>query len=52
MTMLGITAVLIIGILMLAVGFLTKKKWLMILSIIPLAISIFQLVKLVGMGMG
>ena len=51
MTMLGIAGVLIIGILMLGLGFVTKQRWLKILSIIPLAISIFQLVKLVGMGM-
>ena len=50
MTMFGITVVLIIGILMLALGFVTKKRWLKILSIIPLAISIFQLAMLMGMG--
>ncbi|WP_210468409.1 hypothetical protein [Sporosarcina sp. 6E9] len=51
MTMLGITAVLIIGVVMLALGFITKKRWLTFLSIIPLAIFIFQLAMLVGMGL-
>jgi hypothetical protein len=51
MTILGITAVLIIGLLMLVLGLITKNRWLIILSIIPLAIFIFQLVMLVGMGM-
>ncbi|WP_172370948.1 hypothetical protein [Sporosarcina jiandibaonis] len=50
MTTIGITAVLIIGLLILAIGFVTKKRWLMILSVVPLAISIFQLVMLAGMG--
>ena len=50
MTMFGITVVLIIGILMLVLGFATKKSWLKILAIIPLAIAIIQLVMLMGMG--
>jgi len=48
--MFGITAVLMIGLIMLALGFVTKKRWLKILSIIPLAIAIIQLVMLMGMG--
>jgi hypothetical protein len=50
LTMLGIGVVLIIGILMLVAGFVAKKRWLMLLSIVPLVISIFQLVILFGFG--
>lgn len=46
MTFLGIIITLIVGILMLIVGVTTKKKWLKIISIIPLAISIVQIIML------
>ena len=48
--MLSIGVVLIIGVLMLVAGFVTKKRWLKLLSIVPLAISIFQLIVLFGLG--
>ena len=35
---------------MLALGFVTKKRWLKILSTIPLTIFIIQLVMLMGIG--
>ncbi len=34
---------LIIGILMLITGGILKKKWLMLISIVPLAIALIQL---------
>jgi hypothetical protein len=46
MTFLGIIITLIIGILMLISGVMTKKKWLKVLSLIPLAISIVQIIML------
>ena len=46
MTVLGIFIVLIIGIIMLFAGFATNKKWLKSLSIIPIALSIFQLLEM------
>ncbi|MCZ0703835.1 hypothetical protein J2T56_002056 [Natronobacillus azotifigens] len=50
MTIFDIFVLLILGVIMLVVGIIVKKKWLRILSIIPLAISVFQLVLLIGMG--
>lgn len=46
MSALGIMITLIIGILMLIIGAVTKKKWLTIFSILPLAVAIGQLVYL------
>jgi hypothetical protein len=43
MSFLTIIAVLIIGIVMLSIGFVIKKKWIILLSIIPLAISLWQI---------
>lgn len=51
MTFLAIIAVLLIGLLMLLIGFATKKKGLKLLSIIPLAISAWQLAWLFLMGL-
>lgn len=51
MTFLTIIVVLIIGLLMLMIGFATKQRWLKLLSIIPLAISVWQLASLFLMGL-
>jgi hypothetical protein len=41
---------LIIGLMMLGLGFATNKKWLKSLAIIPIALSLFQLLELLSMG--
>ncbi len=46
MTILGITAMLIIGSLILIAGVKTKRRWLMILAAIPLIIVFSQIGKL------
>lgn len=46
MTFLGIIVTLIISILMLIIGSIIKKKWLMLISIIPLGIALIQIVTL------
>ena len=46
MGMFGITITFIIGLLILIVGAVPKKKVLMIISIIPLSIAIFQILML------
>ncbi|GEM_PF-2499492 len=43
-----IMAVLILGIVFFSIGFITKKKWIKLLSIIPLAISLWQITILLG----
>nr|WP_198044616.1 hypothetical protein [Lysinibacillus timonensis] len=43
MTFLTMIVILIIGILMLLIGFSVKNRWLKLLSIIPLAVSLSQL---------
>ena len=50
MTILGILLTLIIGILMFIIGIKTKKKWLMVISIIPLIIVLSQIVMLILMA--
>jgi hypothetical protein len=50
MTVLTIFIILIIGIIMLGLGFATNKKWLKSLSIIPIALSFFQLLELLSMN--
>lgn len=44
MTFLYIIETLIVGIVILTVGVLAKKKWLMTISIIPLVISIVKII--------
>ncbi|SHE76030.1 hypothetical protein SAMN02746091_01056 [Caloramator proteoclasticus DSM 10124] len=46
MTIFAIMATLVIGIIILIYRAIAKKKWLMAIVIIPLAISIFQLLYL------
>ena len=43
MTFTGTIILLVIGVLILIGGIVTKKKWLMLLSIIPLVIALGQL---------
>ena len=49
MTTMGIEIALAIGVLMLGVGAVAKNKWLMLVSMLPLAIAGVQLVLLFGM---
>jgi len=49
MTFLTIVVVLIIGVLMLVTGYITKKSWLRVLSMIPLMISGIQIVILMNL---
>ncbi|MBS4176888.1 hypothetical protein [Lederbergia citrea] len=51
MTFSTIIVMLIVGIAMLSIGFATKKRWLKFLSIIPLAVSIWQIAILFLMGL-
>lgn len=44
MSFIGIGLCLIIGIITLIIGKIINKKWLMIFSIIPLGISIIQII--------
>ena len=46
MTFLGIEITLAVGILMLIVGAVTRKKWLVAVSLVPLAIAVVQIVLL------
>ena len=51
MTVLGLIITLIIGILILVGGAITKKKWLMLISIIPLIIVLCQIAMLFLMAL-
>ncbi len=44
MTFLSMIGVLILGIVILVIGFATKKLWLKIISIVPLVISSVQII--------
>lgn len=48
MTFLGIVLVFILGIVLLIIGLATERKWFIYLSIIPLAVSIWQIVYLLS----
>lgn len=50
MTILTIIGVLVLGLLLLVTGLLTKKNWLKILSIIPLAVAGWQFALMFAMG--
>ncbi|MGO4180169.1 hypothetical protein AB4Z17_03220 [Paenibacillus sp. TAF43_2] len=52
MSFLALTVLLIIGVIMLVVGFAAKKNWLKLLSIIPLAISTWHFSNLFLIGYG
>ncbi|MEA3318634.1 MAG: hypothetical protein U9Q88_01310 [Bacillota bacterium] len=49
MTFLTIVAVLILGISMLVIGYITKKNWLKLLSLFPTLISVIQLIILMNL---
>ncbi|WP_198530535.1 hypothetical protein [Bacillus sp. LL01] len=49
MSFLTIVAVLIIGLVMLVIGYFTKKSWIKILSLIPIVISMIQIIQLLNM---
>ena len=51
MTVLGLQITFIIGILILISGIVTKKKWLMLISIIPLVLVVVQLMMLFLMAL-
>ncbi|WP_316568830.1 hypothetical protein [Neobacillus sp. YIM B06451] len=46
MTTLTILGVFILGLVILAIGFIVKKRWLIWLSIIPLVVSGWQFLRL------
>ncbi|MEI5909314.1 hypothetical protein WAK64_19885 [Bacillus spongiae] len=48
MSVVMIFATLVLGLILLTLGIVIKKKWLKIISIIPLTIFLFQLVFLLG----
>ncbi|WP_181884411.1 hypothetical protein [Neobacillus piezotolerans] len=50
MTTLTILVVFIVGLAVLAVGLIAKKRWLTLLSIIPLVVSGWQFLRLFLMG--
>ncbi|MFN7252951.1 MAG: hypothetical protein ACK4M9_19585 [Anaerobacillus sp.] len=50
MTFLTIIGVLILGLVILANGFIAKKSWIKLVSVIPLAIASWQLALLFAMG--
>ncbi|WP_019413431.1 hypothetical protein [Paenisporosarcina sp. TG20] len=50
MTFSTIIGVLILGLVILVVGFIAKKRWIKIVSIIPLSVAGWQLVSLFAMG--
>lgn len=52
MSFLALIVLLIIGVIMLVVGFVAKKNWLKLLSIIPLAISTWHFSNLFLIGYG
>ncbi|WP_187442080.1 hypothetical protein [Sutcliffiella horikoshii] len=49
MSFLTIITVLILGISMLVVGYITKKNWLKLLSLFPTLISVIQLIILMNL---
>ncbi|WP_164553309.1 hypothetical protein [Brevibacillus marinus] len=51
MTFFSILAVLIVGLALLIVGVAAKQRWVKILSVIPLALAIWQLIALFAIGM-
>lgn len=52
MSFLALIVLLIIGVIMLLIGFTAKKNWLKLLSIIPLAISTWHFSQLLIIGYG
>jgi len=52
MTIFQTSIVFIVGVVLLGLGFYFKKKWLKLLSIIPFLIVLWQIILLIGMGLG
>lgn len=50
MTFSTIIGVLILGLVILVVGFIAKKRWIKIVSIIPLAVAGWQIAYLFSLG--
>ncbi|GGE67760.1 hypothetical protein [Priestia taiwanensis] len=48
MTFMQIMILFIIGVVLLVIGFVTKKSWLKFVALLPFAISSWQLVMLLG----
>jgi hypothetical protein len=48
MTLMALVAVLIVGIVILAIGIFTKKNWLKIISLIPKGTALFKNVQSLG----
>lgn len=51
MTVIEMSVCLIIGAILLIIGVCTKKKWIKLVAMIPLAIAIINIVLMLGMGM-
>ena len=50
MTVFQIAALLIIGIIILCIGIKKKKKWIMIISSVPLLVVLWHFILLAGMA--
>ena len=50
MSIFQIAALLIVGVAVLGVGIKKKKKWVMIISAIPLLVVLWQIILLAGMA--
>lgn len=51
MTVMTMIIVLAIGLITLLIGLFTKKRWMTILSLIPLGLSLWNFMALFSMGM-
>lgn len=51
MTVMGMSICLVIGLVLLMIGVVTKKKWIKVVAIIPLLIAIINIILTIGMGM-
>ena len=51
MTIMEMGICLIIGLVLLMIGVITKKKWIKTVAIIPLLIAIINIILMFGMGM-
>ena len=51
MIILQLIGLLIVGTIILVIGIYKKNKWIIIISLIPLIISLWQVILLIGMGL-
>jgi len=51
MSILQIMGLLIIGIIVLVIGIARKKKWLIIISAVPLIVFLWQIIVLIGISL-